>query len=59
MPEDIESQDRTVSAPGEGVGGWLLVLCVVWVVATPLVAAHNLLSHFQQASSDFAYTRGL
>lgn len=59
MPEDFESQDRTVSAPGEGVGGWLLVLCIVWVVATPLVAAHNLLSHFQQASSDFAYTRGL
>ncbi len=59
MPEEFESQDRTVSTPGEGVGGWLLVLCIVLTIGTPLVAAHNLISNFQQASSEFEYIRGL
>ncbi len=59
MPEELESQDRTVSTPGEGVGGWLLVLCIVLTIGTPFVAAHNLISNFQQASSEFEYIRGL
>lgn len=59
MSEEYESQDRTVSAPGEGVGGWLLVLCIVLTIGTPFVAAHNLISNYQQASSEFEYVRGL
>lgn len=59
MPEELESQDRSVSTPGEGVGGWLLVLCVVFTIATPFVSAHNLLVNYQVASSDFEYVQGL
>ena len=59
MSEDLESQDHTVSNPGEGVGGWLLVLCIVMVVVSPLLGAHNMFSHFQQASSSFEFVAGL
>ncbi len=59
MADNLESQDRTVSAPGEGVGGWLLLLCITLTILNPFVGAHNLLSHYQRASADFDYVQGL
>lgn len=59
VPDNPESQDHTISAPSEGVGGWLLLLCVTLTILNPFLGAHNLLSHFQRASADFDYVQGL
>lgn len=59
-PHDFDVlREPDESAQYKGVGGWLLIYCILFTLIYPFMAASSLIDNYQKASSNFQLVEGL
>jgi magnesium-transporting ATPase (P-type) len=59
-PHDLDVlRESEETVPKRGVGGWLLIYCILFTLIYPFIAASSLIDNYQKASSNFQWVEGL